>query len=398
MTKKIRGNTVGTTTPRPDFNQSNPKKADYIKNRPLDRLLPAVSADDENKIIRVKDGKWEAVPHEELITPQMFGAKADGVKDDSEAIRAAIAVLNEKKTGTLYFPPGVYIHGDGATGEDGTGNSYAYVGGEHPYRPVLTKENADLGRDIRFYFEDFTNLNILGYGAEIRSNDGNGQTRNNAMFMFKNCVGVKIKGLKLDGRRQERGVDQDDYIPGPINDFLQCNITFSYGSRDILIEDVTSVNSVHDGISIGWECDNVKILNCVCDNAQRNGIAICGCKNVIIEGCQCNDNGISGDGYRGIAPKCGIDIEGHVDYAPNVNVHVSNCTIERNNLGFSIYRWGSNISIEKCYFKDNPHLSLTDNGEVSETYIKDCTIINRIRLMAFRLTRYTECQTRDAQK
>ncbi len=31
---KIRGNTVGTTTPRPDWNQTNPKRADYIKNKP----------------------------------------------------------------------------------------------------------------------------------------------------------------------------------------------------------------------------------------------------------------------------------------------------------------------------------------------------------------------------
>ena len=31
----IKGNTVGTTTPRPDWNQNDPKKADYIKNKPM---------------------------------------------------------------------------------------------------------------------------------------------------------------------------------------------------------------------------------------------------------------------------------------------------------------------------------------------------------------------------
>lgn len=31
---KIRGNTVGTTMPRPDWNQSNPRKADFILNKP----------------------------------------------------------------------------------------------------------------------------------------------------------------------------------------------------------------------------------------------------------------------------------------------------------------------------------------------------------------------------
>ncbi len=33
-TGKIRGNTVGTTMPRPDWNQDDPSKADYIRNKP----------------------------------------------------------------------------------------------------------------------------------------------------------------------------------------------------------------------------------------------------------------------------------------------------------------------------------------------------------------------------
>ena len=33
-TGKIRGDTVGTTSPQPDWNQTDPTKADYIKNKP----------------------------------------------------------------------------------------------------------------------------------------------------------------------------------------------------------------------------------------------------------------------------------------------------------------------------------------------------------------------------
>jgi hypothetical protein len=33
-TGKVRGNAVGTTMPRPDWNQTDPKKADYILNKP----------------------------------------------------------------------------------------------------------------------------------------------------------------------------------------------------------------------------------------------------------------------------------------------------------------------------------------------------------------------------
>lgn len=42
-----------------------------------------------------------------FATPQMFGAVADGVANDIEAIEKAIASLSEG--GTLYFPPGTYV-------------------------------------------------------------------------------------------------------------------------------------------------------------------------------------------------------------------------------------------------------------------------------------------------
>lgn len=43
----------------------------------------------------------------DYVTPQMFGAKGDGVTDDTEAIRRAIAYLGD--SGTLFFPSGSYL-------------------------------------------------------------------------------------------------------------------------------------------------------------------------------------------------------------------------------------------------------------------------------------------------
>ena len=51
---KIRGNTVGTTMKRPDFNQTDERKSDYIKNNPI----PAINEGDEGKIPVVKDGAY----------------------------------------------------------------------------------------------------------------------------------------------------------------------------------------------------------------------------------------------------------------------------------------------------------------------------------------------------
>ncbi len=54
---KIRGNTVGTNMKRPDFNQTDPKKSDYILNNPI----PNVTSEDEGKFLRVVGGAWNAV-------------------------------------------------------------------------------------------------------------------------------------------------------------------------------------------------------------------------------------------------------------------------------------------------------------------------------------------------
>lgn len=51
---KIRGNTIGTTMKRPDFNQTDPKKSDYIKNNPIPRL----TKDDDGKMVRVENGNY----------------------------------------------------------------------------------------------------------------------------------------------------------------------------------------------------------------------------------------------------------------------------------------------------------------------------------------------------
>ena len=77
---KIKGIPVGTTMPRPDWNQTDPKKADYILNKPI--------------------------PDTTYITPKMYGAKGDGTTDDTGAIQAMFDdVAGEKK---VYFPSGKY--------------------------------------------------------------------------------------------------------------------------------------------------------------------------------------------------------------------------------------------------------------------------------------------------
>lgn len=74
---KIRGNTVGTTMPRPDWDQTDPAKADYIKNKPTVVKTINGNGPDENGNIDMNDG-----PASEEI---------EQMKKDIEDIKAEIS-------------------------------------------------------------------------------------------------------------------------------------------------------------------------------------------------------------------------------------------------------------------------------------------------------------------
>lgn len=64
-TGKIRGNTVGTSMPRPDWNQTDPTKADYILNKPglshvnatFDSIGMTLDNDFDEIVSAIRDGK-----------------------------------------------------------------------------------------------------------------------------------------------------------------------------------------------------------------------------------------------------------------------------------------------------------------------------------------------------
>ena len=51
---KIRGNTVGTTMPRTNFNERDEKKASCLRNNPF----PEITDEDEGKFLTVSGGKY----------------------------------------------------------------------------------------------------------------------------------------------------------------------------------------------------------------------------------------------------------------------------------------------------------------------------------------------------
>lgn len=63
------------------------------------------------------------VPARYLVTPQQFGAKADGATDDTATIQKAINAVFQRGGGIVFFPRGVYVLGKPPVTHDLHGNN-----------------------------------------------------------------------------------------------------------------------------------------------------------------------------------------------------------------------------------------------------------------------------------
>jgi hypothetical protein len=65
----------------------------------------------------------EDVPARYIVTPQQFGAKADGTTDDTAAIQKAINTVFERGGGIVFFSRGIYVLGNPPVTRDLRGNN-----------------------------------------------------------------------------------------------------------------------------------------------------------------------------------------------------------------------------------------------------------------------------------
>lgn len=109
----------------------------------------------------------------DAISVKDFGAVGDGVTDDTAAITAAAAALQNGET--LYFPEGTYL--------------VSYLGAG--YTSVYGNRIMD--------FNGKSDISIIGSGATIKIVNHNITTKGGLMFMwFKSCKRVTISGFNFD--------------------------------------------------------------------------------------------------------------------------------------------------------------------------------------------------------
>lgn len=164
------------------------------------------------------------------INPRMFGAKGDGVTDDSAAIGDAIAAVITAGGGILYFPAGKYK----CLGRIGT-------------------------------FINVKNLTLLGYGAEIQNfagtnvqglmQFGNAATDGNGMYSASaitvnhlNILGLKFTSSGIFNSGTNRWVDQ---MPISVNT-----------AKDVLVRDCYFEDWDFAAIDFGAICKDALVDAC----------------------------------------------------------------------------------------------------------------------------------------
>jgi hypothetical protein len=189
---------------------------------------------------------------------KLYGAKGDGVTDDTTAINNALSALNTNGGGVLYFPKGTYIISSSIT-------SYSKITWRGTGKNSIIKLNAFR---IPIVLADDNILEFLTFDGNSTSLGSDDQTVNSTInpigsrilihdCYFKNAVGSNMSS----------GNGIDVIIKNNIFDgYVDHAIYFSSSSTRILIEG----NIIH-GNSVGGEA--IKFRNGVTDAIVKNNIA-----------------------------------------------------------------------------------------------------------------------------
>jgi hypothetical protein len=277
----------------------------------------------------------------DYVTPQMFGAKANGVDDDTKAINDAIESVGND--GVIFFPQGTYKVSSSSSSSLDEFNRYFAI-------RINQKENLKLVLSPKAHIK-----HRLQTQQEIT--DGN-QARYYVIGIMKS-KNIQVIGGKIEGEADEHIATYKD------NSSLfwwQTDGTYSRcqghgisvrSSENILIQDCEIFNCFGDSVIVGTnsaseKSKNVTIERCNLHDSIRQGISVTGADNTIIRDCEIYN-------IAGCSPQSGIDFE------PN--------SVAEMNVG---------SLVDGCYIHDCLGSALIHSKANNGAKVKDCRLYGRV--------------------
>lgn len=225
----------------------------------------------------------------DYVTPQMFGAKGDGVTDDTNAIQAAINSGNK-----VVIPEGTYK-----------------VSAHTKYNKPLT--------DPGSLYINKDNFEIIGRG-EVLLIASDVDTVMGEIMNIANCSNVRVSNITFVGGKTT-ATEHSEWLYG-VNMWKVNGVT---------IENCVFRDFIGDGLRWGTyildqtgHSGNITIEDCNFENCYRNCVSVGdNIETSVIRNCVFKN-------YGNMAPKAGVDIEMEPD-------------------GYSILK---NVIVDKCYFSN----------------------------------------------
>lgn len=296
-----------------------------------------------------------------------YGAKADGIFDNTEAIRKAIVECNKSGGGIVLVPKGKYLsHAihleDNVNLHLDEGAEIIFSTNPKDYYPLVhtSFEGTEyMNYSPLVYTYKKNNVAITGKGTL----NGQGNNENWWPWCSKEEYGWKkgtpsqvdpLNRLRLV-EMAEKNIPVAERVFGE-GHYLRPNFIEFFECKNVLVQDITIINAPF------WVIHPIKSENVIIDGVTINshGPNNDGCdpeysKNVIIKNCTFN----TGDDC--IAIKAGRDADGRRVAMKSENIIVQNCTMFDGHggvtIGSEISGGVSNVYVENCIM-NSPNLDI----------------------------------------
>ncbi len=317
---------------------------------------------------------FNGIPSKEYITPQMFGAKGDGINDDTRAVQEASKYLTDNKT--LYFPKGIYRFGISNGGASAVTNSKnAFIQLRNLKNATIDLGDSTIIADCNHARKPTDSVNSSGVSVTA-TEDIEGYHVIDILdcenFIIKNGI---IKGDRISHKYGGKKIIQKNSVATVVDKTHEFGYgIYVYSSSEKvcsgIIDNIECCDMIGDGVVTknGVGSGKIWVKNCEIHHNRRQGISILDSDEVALENIKIHDIGdTEHDGIKiqGAFPKSGIDIE--PDSGSNVvkKVNIYNCNIY-NVDGKSIVAVGRNGVF----------------ANLEELTIQDCDIEGRIIVKA----------------